>query len=140
MAKTWYDHFKFSMDSLGLPAPQSLFDACSRATVIMGALIAALKTVGTGAAKTMTIRQLLTASRAGAGLRVTLGASSASELLTIGGGIMLSFYLGAMIGAASYATGQKASDWVDDLFTHDEATDTAQQMQATVARYGIRPP
>jgi hypothetical protein len=140
MPGTWYDHFKFSMDSVGLPAPSTLYDTCARATATLGALIAALKSVGSEAGKAMTLRQLLTAARGGASLSETLGAASTGELIAAAGGCVAAFYVGAVVGACIYATTESASDWVDDVFSHDQATTNVQQMQATAARFGARTP
>jgi hypothetical protein len=137
MAQSWYYHFKFSMSSVGLPAPESIFGSCAQATAAAAAMVKALQTVGSGAAKAMTLRALLAEAAGGASLGETLGAASAGELLAISGGVLASFYVGACVGAAIYATQQKASDWLDEVFTQKQASTNAQQMKTKVERMGF---
>jgi hypothetical protein len=87
MSKTFYEHFEFSMNSVGLTAPQSLFDSQEKATATVTALIAAIKTVGA----TTTIAEIV-------------GAGTVLEGLTVVAGVSASFYAGACVGALIYAS------------------------------------
>ena len=93
---SFYEHFKKNMEELGLPAPVSLYDTSARAIVTTTTILNALKVVG-GAASTVTLSEIA-------------GATVGLEALAVGGGILASFYVGAVIGALASASFQSLSD------------------------------
>ena len=91
--KTFYQHFKFSMDSLGLPTPNSLFGTYTTAVATIGSIATAVKTYGTS----VTVGELI-------------GAGVLSEKLAVAATLGAAFYLGACVGALAYALGQWTAD------------------------------
>lgn len=99
----FYRYFKENMDSLGLPAPETLFGsvqaAVANATVILGQI--------DKFGKSVTISELI-------------GAGTKLEKLATVGACSASFYLGAVIGSIAVATGRSLSGGAsiaDALFT-----------------------
>ena len=86
MSKGWSDYFKESMDSLGLPVPASLYADATTAFATIKAIQGAMAVGGD-----VTIAELI-------------GAGTLSEGLAVAGGVLASFYVGALIGAAIYAS------------------------------------
>jgi hypothetical protein len=75
------------MSSLGLPVPQSLFADATTAVATIKSIQGAIAIGGD-----VTIAELI-------------GAGTLSEALAVAAGVTASFYVGALIGAAAYATG-----------------------------------
>jgi hypothetical protein len=100
-SKTFYEYFKESMDSMGLPAPASLFGTLTTATASVNAIVGAVAKVGT----TATLSELLTSVgvlKTGAAAAAKVGA--AGELAAAVAGVTAAFYAGACLGALLYAT------------------------------------
>lgn len=95
---SWFDHFKFSMNSAGCPVPTDLFSTYSTATATIGAMAAAITSFG---AKATALEVLMTATGA------TLAADVALMLGALGG----AYYLGCAIGASIYATAETAREY-----------------------------
>ena len=85
----FYQYFKENMESMGLPAPQSLFGSVTSAVATATTLLSQVEKFG----KKVTINELL---RAGNKL----------EQLAIVGACSAAFYLGAVIGSIAVATGR----------------------------------
>lgn len=131
MAKTFYEHFKYSMDSLGMPAPASLYASFTTAASTVGAFVAALKTVGAGA----TMGELMVSAGMVGGSAA--GLAAAGEVLAAIGGVVAAAYVGACIGALAYATGQYTSEnWVDPIYSWFEAADYSGQLLKNANRMG----
>jgi hypothetical protein len=119
MAKTWYDHFQYSLSEtsrvtgIPLPAPQSIFGTFAAAMATLGAMVNALKVVSPRSA--VTIGQLLAAART---VELSaLAAATVAEIITVAGAVTASYYIGSLVGAAIYATQQvTVGDWLDRIF------------------------
>lgn len=90
--KGFGDYFEDCMDTMGLPAPTSLFGSVTTATATISAIVAAVEKFGTA----VTIGELI-------------GAGLLSEALLAAGAVTASFYAGACVGCLSTATGQSLS-------------------------------
>lgn len=88
----FYKHFKENMDSLGLPAPESLFGSFQAAVANATVILSQIDKFG----RLVTIRDLLVA-----GTRL--------ERLAIIGACSASFYVGAVIGSIAVAAGRSLS-------------------------------
>jgi hypothetical protein len=97
MSKSWSDYFKDSMDSLGLPVPTSLYGDAVAALAAVKAIQGAIAIGGD-----VTIGELI-------------GAGLLAEELAVAGAVLASFYVGALIGAAIYATASVGWDWMATL-------------------------
>ncbi|HEY0289440.1 MAG TPA: hypothetical protein VGC62_20955 [Pseudomonas sp.] len=86
---SFYDYFKENMESLGLPAPQSLFGSMSAAVATATTILSQVEKFG----KTVTLREIISA-----GTRL--------EQLTIIGACSAAFYVGAVIGSIAVALGR----------------------------------
>jgi hypothetical protein len=86
------DAFTDCMESMGLPAPNSLFGTLTQATATIGAISAVVAKFGTS----VTIAELV-------------GAGLLSEVLLVVGGVTASFYAGACAGCLAAATGETLS-------------------------------
>jgi len=113
MANTFYDYFKESSESCGVPAPPNLFGGFASATSLLAACLKVVENfsfkAACGAKAAMTVKDLfayLRLSSAGAG--VTL--SAVSEILVAVGGCTAAYVLGVWIGALSYAAGKCFED------------------------------
>ncbi|HLJ50794.1 MAG TPA: hypothetical protein VKU01_32510 [Bryobacteraceae bacterium] len=84
--KSFYGCFKESLESLGLPAPDSLFKTSQEALKVIAAIAAAVAKLGTK----VTIGEVI-------------GAGTPAEGLIAAAGVSTAFYLGACIGALLYA-------------------------------------
>ncbi len=91
--KTFYGYFKANMEAMGLPAPSSLFDSASKATTTIKALADLVTKFGTR----VTVGELI-------------GAGTALEGLSVAGGMLASFYVGACIGSFIVALNKYTSD------------------------------
>jgi hypothetical protein len=91
MAKTFYEYFKESMESLGLPAPDSLFGTLGSATGTIAAIEGAITRLGAGA----------TAAEV---LGTATGGALAADLTAALTGVSAAFYAGACVGALIYAS------------------------------------
>jgi hypothetical protein len=89
---TFYHYFRENMQSLGLPAPESLFGTLQMALSTSATLIGHIDKFG----KHVTIRELI-----GAGLRI----EKLSMIATLSG----AFYAGAVIGSIAVASGRSLS-------------------------------
>ena len=99
----FYHYFKENMESMGLPAPQSLFGSVTTAVATATTLLTQVDKFG----KQVTIHELL---RAGTKL----------EQLAIIGACSAAFYLGAVIGSIAVAAGRvlgKGATMADVLFS-----------------------
>ncbi|AKJ32223.1 hypothetical protein [Caldimonas brevitalea] len=85
----FYAYFKQNMDSLGLPAPESLFGQVQQAVNNTSTLLAQVDRFGTA----VTLREIS-------------GAGSKLEVLSVLGGFSAAFYVGAVIGSLAVATGR----------------------------------
>src|SRR3954463_9469058 len=113
-AKAWADHFEDSLRSCKMPIPpKNLYSTAGIAIGSLKALLDALKVVSSSK-DTMTLKVLITSARQ-TSLRVALGASTVGELLNIAGGVMAALYIGALIGAALYATEKTNLGWSDAI-------------------------
>lgn len=95
--KTFYEYFKESMDSLGLPAPDSLFNSMAAATATISAMSTAIKSLGAGATAAEIVG-------------TATGATLAVDVAVALAGVTAAFYLGACIGALVYATQKVTMD------------------------------
>ena len=133
--QSWYDHFKYSMNSIGLPAPEGVFGTFKYATANIGAILGSLKLLGAGA----TMAELLVSAKlavAGAGSLVAAG-----EVLAAVVGVSAAAYVGACIGAAAYATGQYSADnWFDPIYDFFEAKDNTKALVAKGPQAGANIP
>jgi hypothetical protein len=108
----FYQYFKENMESMGLPAPQSLFGSVTSAVATATTLLSQVEKFG----KKVTINELV---RAGTRL----------EQLAIVGTCSAAFYLGAVIGSIAVATGRvlgngaTLSDVLLTAQSHDLRTD-----------------
>ncbi len=127
MSKTWSEYFKDSMDSLGLPVPSSLYADATTAYATIKAIQAAIAVGGD-----VTIAELI-------------GAGTLSEELAVAGGVLASFYVGALIGAAIYASASVGWDWATsmngegidltqvDVYTYAQAGDAQREADSATA-------
>src|SRR5690242_15900047 len=123
MASTWYKNFKYALDGVGVPAPETLFGSCAAATATIGALVKGLQVVAGANSGTMTLRTLVVAAQTGGvDLGTIVGAGALGDLLSVAGGLSASFYVGCLVGAAIAATASSVLDWADSVFSHDDAT------------------
>lgn len=86
---TFYDYFRENMESLGLPAPASLYGNLTTALGTAATISAFVDKYGTR----VTVRDLV-----GAGLR--------ADKLMVAGAVSASFYAGAVVGSLAVATGR----------------------------------
>lgn len=99
MAKrSFYDYFKESMASVGLPAPESVFGTVATATATINALLAAISSVGANA----TVTELLTVAEAGVAGGTAIAVAQGA--LVGVAGLSASYYVGACVGALIYAS------------------------------------
>lgn len=91
----FYDYFKENMESLGLPAPASLFGSIQSAVGTAAVILASIDKYGTR----VTLRELI-----GAGTRL--------EVLGVVGACAATFYVGAVIGSLAVAGGRTLSGGV----------------------------
>jgi hypothetical protein len=116
MSKTWSEYFKDSMDSLGLPVPGSLYADATTAYAMIKAIQSAIAVGGD-----VTIAELI-------------GAGTLSEELAVAGGVLASFYVGALIGAAIYASASVGWDWLTAM--NSEGIDYSRVDYNTYAQAG----
>lgn len=102
----FYDYFKESMDSLGLPAPTSLFNTLQTATANISAMLATITKLG----KSATIVEVIGTST---------GKVLALDVIAALAGVTAAFYVGACVGALAYASGQFLRD---NLWTSNDGT------------------
>ena len=113
---SFYQYFKENMESMGLPAPQTLFSSVTSAVATATTLLSQIDKFG----RHVTIGELL---RAGTKL----------EQLAIVGACSAAFYVGAVIGSIAVATGRvlgNGATMTDVLFTaqrHDLQVDWLRQ-------------
>lgn len=88
----FYKYFKENMDSLGLPAPDSLFGNAQLAIATASTLVGLIEKFS----KKVTVMEMI-----GAGIR--------GEKLMVIGAMSGSYYLGAVIGSIAIATGRSLS-------------------------------
>lgn len=93
MKKSFYDHFEYSMNSVGLTAPKSLFETQAKAVATVAAIVAVVDKFGT----TVTVAELV-------------GAGVLAEKLIVVGACGAAFYAGACVGALFYAIGQYSAE------------------------------
>lgn len=108
MSKKFYDYFKESMNAAGVPTPDEMtavFASITSATAAIAVMKTAIQTLGASA----TAAELLTGS----------GIALAGDVLLVLGAIPAAYYLGAMIGAVAYATGQVLRDVTDGWTSSD---------------------
>jgi len=132
--KSFYGYFKESMNSLGLPAPDSLFGSLTAATLNISALLKLVEKFGTRA----TLGEVVATNPEG-----VLSVALAQEVLTVAAGVTAAYYVGACIGALAYATGQYSSDklWASNGYTVGQLVNRAmahgikipQEMSAVLA-------
>ena len=103
---SFYDYFKESMDSLGLPAPTSLFNTLQTATANISAMLATITKLG----KSATIVEVI---------GTATGKALAVDVIAALAGVTAAFYVGACVGALAYASGQFLRD---NLWTSNDAT------------------
>lgn len=94
MSETWFEYFKQSMDSVGMPVPSGLFEDTVTAVTTIRSIQAGLALGGD-----VTIAELV-------------GAGTLSDAFTAVGAVLASVYVGAAIGACIYATACKAEDFL----------------------------
>lgn len=106
MAPTFYACFKQNMDSMGLPAPESIFGTLSSAITGTNAILSQIDKFG----KAVTAAELVSA-----GTRL--------EQLGVIGACSAAYYVGAVIGSIAVATGRSVSGGViiaDVMFTAEK--------------------
>lgn len=108
--KSFYQNFEYSMNSLGLPAPKTLFGTFSTATANISVLVAAYNITGAS----VTIGELVLAG-------------TLSEVLVGVAALGAAFYIGACIGALIYAAQR-------ELFAKDQS---ATSLIRKASQYGI---
>lgn len=86
---TFYKYFKENMDSLGLPAPETLFGSVTSAVATATTILSQIDKYG----RKVTLREII-------------GAGSRLEQLAIVGACSAAFYVGAVIGSIAVATGR----------------------------------
>ncbi len=105
-SKSFYFYFKENMESMGLPAPESLFGTVSIAAATITALAAPLKDYGPHA----TIGQLSKL------VPLAAAASPVAAIIidkaTVLAGCIASFYVGACIGSLAIAEAKSGGTWV----------------------------
>ena len=106
MGNSFFDHFKFAMNSVGLPVPTTLFGTATTAAATIQTLSSIVATYGTK----VTVAEALLAVPAGTGAATVL-----VQVGTITGALAVSFYAGACIGALAYALGQWTSEKVTTM-------------------------
>jgi len=102
----FYRYFKANMESMGLPAPESLFGTLQTAVASATALIGQVDKFGAR----VTLPELV-------------GAGTKLELLGVAAACSASFYVGAVIGSIAVATGRSVAGGVtmaDVIFTADQ--------------------
>lgn len=121
--KTFYEHFKFSMESLGLKVPMGVFGTVSSASGAIKILSGLVAKYGTR----VTVAEVALAVPAGAG-----GAAVLSQIALVVSNCALAFYVGACIGALAYATGEWSSErlWANN-------TISGAQIQSVARKHGI---
>lgn len=111
MSKSFYSYFKESMTAAGVPTPDELSAVFSSVTAAT-AMITVMKTAIEKLGATATAGELLTGS----------GVVLAGDVLLALSAIPAAYYLGALIGAVAYATGQVLRDatdsWTSNSNTH----------------------
>lgn len=115
---TWSEDFAHSLDSLGLPHPADL-DPGAIAQLIHD-LGDAIKLSGAG----LTVGELI-------------AAGAVSEALTAAAGLSASFYIGALIGAAIYASAKQGWDFLTSGINLQELYE---QYKAQVPVINLPPP
>jgi hypothetical protein len=109
MSKKFYDYFKESMNAAGVPAPDemtAMFGSITTATASLAVLKTAIQSLGASA----TAAELLTGT----------GVALASDVLLVLAAIPAAYYLGALIGAIAYATGQVLRDATDSWTSNSD--------------------
>lgn len=86
---TFYTYFKENMESLGLPAPETLFSTLQAAVANAAILLSHIDKYG----KAITIGELI-------------GAGTKLEKLGVAASLAASFYVGAVIGSIAVASGR----------------------------------
>lgn len=89
----FYQYFKENMESMGLPAPQTLFGSLTSAVATATTILSQIDKYG----KSVTITEII-------------GAGSRLEQLTVLGACSAAFYVGAVIGSIAVATGRTLSN------------------------------
>lgn len=89
---SFYDYFKENMDSLGLPAPVTLFSTAQTAVANVTIILAHIDKFG----KAVTVAEVA-------------GAATKLEKLGVVGTLSASFYAGACIGSIAVATGRSVA-------------------------------
>lgn len=118
MAKrTFYEHFEFSMNSVGLTAPKSLFETQATAIATVSTIVAVVDKFG----KAVTVAELV-------------GAGALAEQLVVVGSCGAAFYAGACIGALIYASSQIASEH----FWSKGENVSIKSLQSKASRLGIK--
>lgn len=103
MSRSFYDYFKESMTAAGVPVPDELvasFSSAAVASASLNAIVAAVSKLGAGA----TIAEILFTAT---------GVKLAADVALVLAAIPAAYYIGALIGAVAYATGQVLRDNVD---------------------------
>jgi hypothetical protein len=85
----FYRHFKENMESMGLPAPATLFGSLTSAVATATTILSQIDKFG----KNVTIKEIV-------------GAGSRLEQLAVLGACSAAFYVGAVIGSIAVATGR----------------------------------
>jgi hypothetical protein len=114
MSRSFYSYFKESMNAAGVPCPDELaatFLSVGVATANIAAMTAAITKLGV----TATVAELFTAS----------GIALATDVVIVIGAMSAAYYLGALIGALAYASGQALRDLT--------STNSFQQMHTMTA-------
>jgi hypothetical protein len=120
MPNSFYPHFKQNMDSLGLPAPESLFGTLSSTVANTSAIVSQIDKFG----KAVTLGELI-------------GAGTVLEGLGVIGACSAAYYVGAVIGSIAVATGRTISGGVtiaDVLFTANNYNINRPWLACSVAR------
>ncbi|UXU90515.1 hypothetical protein [Burkholderia sp. S-53] len=89
---TFFEAFQANMTALHMPVPTTLFATLQTSVASVAAMMGVIKTLGADA----TVAELI-------------GATTKLEAVTVGGSILASFYLGAVVGSLIVATDSAVS-------------------------------
>ncbi|MBI1181992.1 MAG: hypothetical protein GC201_15715 [Alphaproteobacteria bacterium] len=137
MTKTWSDYFEESMASPpAMPVPASLYTSAAVAISSIGALYNALK-ITVAAKDAITVAQLIAVART-MSLGTAIGAATLGELASMAGGVLASYYIGRLLGAAIYATDEAYLGWSDKLIDWLTAENDLENIRTQASSYNVR--
>ena len=115
--KNFYGYFKESMDSVGLPAPESLWGSITTATATLKVI---LDTVKSKNLASITLRELaLTFPKTGSTQAICTALAEACQVVAM---CTAAYYVGACIGAFIYACQMSLFDTAPEQASADKFT------------------